>query len=70
MRLRGGAEDDNGNIAGIPPPQISLPPQPHCTEHPLLFEIIISDHFATFQTNRSVKKRPTLRRPLLSKLLC
>ena len=34
------------------PPQISLPPQPHCTEHPLLFEIIISDHFATFQTNR------------------
>ena len=52
MRLRGGAEDDNGNIAGIPPPQISLPPQPLCTEHPLIFEIIISDHFATFQTNR------------------
>ena len=50
MRLRGGAEDDNGNIAGIPSPQISLPPQPHCTEHPLLFEIIISDHFAPFQT--------------------
>ena len=72
MRLRGGAEDDNGNIAGIPPPRYPflLNPIARSVLSFMKSSSLCSKHFATFQTILSEKKRPTLRRRLLSKLYC
>ena len=60
MRLRGGAEDDNGNIAGIPPPRYPFLLNP-IARSVLSFmkSSSLCNHFATFQTILSEKKRPT-----------